>query len=54
MVLKVIARRSKIFGFDKVDESIAGAPRTVVVGGTSEQYLATLQSLIAGDLPGDC
>lgn len=49
VVLKVIARRSKILGLDKADELIAGSPRTVLVGGNTEQHLATLQALIAGD-----
>jgi hypothetical protein len=48
VVLKVIARRCKVMGYDKADESLAPAARTVVVGGTSEEYINTLQSLIAG------
>jgi hypothetical protein len=47
VVLKVVARRCKILGFDKPDEKDPPAPRTVVVGGTSEEYVATLQALIA-------
>ncbi|WP_375504796.1 hypothetical protein [uncultured Jatrophihabitans sp.] len=42
VVLKVIARRSKILGFEKSDESLLPAPRTVLVGGTTEEYVGTL------------
>ena len=37
-------------GFDKPDDSIAPAQRTVVVTGNSEQYVATLKQLIAGQV----
>jgi hypothetical protein len=48
VVLKVIARRCKIMGFDKPADSLAPGRRTVVVGGTSEQYVATLRALVDG------
>jgi hypothetical protein len=48
VVLKVIARRCKVMGYDKADESLAPPARTVVVGGTSEEYIGTLKKLIAG------
>jgi hypothetical protein len=51
VVLKVIARRCKILGFDKPDEKDAPVARTVVVGGTSEEYIAALQALIAEGEP---
>lgn len=47
IVLKVIDRRAKLLGLDEADRTTAG-PRTVVVTGDSEQYVATLKALIDG------
>lgn len=47
VVLKIIAQRVKLLGLDEADRSASG-PRTVVVTGNSEQYVATLKSLIDG------
>ena len=34
-------------GFDKIDGDLAGAARSVVISGTSEEYIAGLKTLIA-------
>jgi hypothetical protein len=50
VVLKVIGRRCKILGFEKPTD-MTEAPRTIVIGGTSEQYVAGLKAIIAeGDV----
>ncbi len=53
VVLKIVGRRCKIMGFDKPGDTdlaaartVLAAARTVLVTGSSEQYIATLQSLI--------
>lgn len=46
-VLKIIIQRCRILGFDKAEELTAAPPRTVVIGGTGEEYVATLKALIA-------
>jgi hypothetical protein len=46
VVLKVINRRCSVMGFDKVDDDLTGTARTIVVGGNSEEYIASLKSLI--------
>lgn len=48
VVLKIIAQRVKLQGLDEADRSTAG-PRTVVVTGNTDQYVATLKALIEGD-----
>ncbi len=45
-VLKIITQRCRILGFDKPEELTATPPRTVVIGGTSEEYIAGLKALI--------
>jgi hypothetical protein len=47
VVLKVIARRCKVMGFDRPDETTASVPRTVVITGTTDEYVTGLQALIA-------
>jgi DNA-binding CsgD family transcriptional regulator len=44
-VLKLIDRRCSIFGFDRAEEDLSGAARTVVVGGNTEEYVAGLQAI---------
>jgi hypothetical protein len=51
VVLKVIARRCKVLGFDKPDETTAPAPRPVVISGNTDDYIAGLQALIAETEP---
>jgi hypothetical protein len=46
IVLKVINRRCAIMGFDKIDDDLTGTARTIVIGGTSEEYIAGLKALI--------
>jgi hypothetical protein len=45
LVLKFIARRSAMMGFDKIDDRV-GHSRTVVITGSSEDYIAGLRSVI--------
>ncbi len=47
VVLKIVGRRCKIMGFDPPGDTDLAPARTVLVTGSSEQYIATLQSLIA-------
>ncbi len=47
VVLKIVGRRCTIMGFDPPGDTDLTPPRTVLVTGSSEQYVATLQSLIA-------
>jgi hypothetical protein len=46
-VLKIINRRCTILGFDKIDDDLTGTARTIVIGGTEEEYTAGLKALIA-------
>lgn len=48
LVLKVITRRSAILGLEKPEETTE-MPRTVVIGGSTEEYVAGLQAFIARD-----
>jgi hypothetical protein len=48
--LEVIARRCTVLGFDKVDDITDTTPRTVVVAGNREEYIATLKELIDGQV----
>ena len=52
LVLKVIARRCVILGFDKLDEDLASTPRAVVIGSSPEEYIAGLKAVIDGTHPG--
>ena len=47
VLLKVSARRCKVLGLDKPDDS-ASAPRTVVIGGNSDEYIAGLKAVMDG------
>ncbi len=47
VVLKIVGRRCTIMGFDPPGDTDLTPPRTVLVTGSGEQHVATLQSLIA-------
>lgn len=47
LVLKVIARRCSIMGFDKADD-LSSSPRTIVISGTPEEYVAGLKAVVEG------
>lgn len=49
VILKIIGQRAKMLGLDEIEQSSQG-PRTVVVTGNSEQYVATLKALIADEV----
>lgn len=49
VVLKIISQRSKLLGLEEADRSAQG-PRTVVITGDAEQYVATLKQLIEGNV----
>ena len=51
LVLKVIARRCAIMGFDKVDDATE-TRRTIVIGGSTEEYIAGLRAVADGTHPG--
>jgi len=46
VVLKIIALRAKMLGLDETDQTAVG-PRTVVITGNTDQYIAGLKDLIA-------
>jgi hypothetical protein len=48
-VLKVLARRHAVLGFDKLDDDIAEQPRTVVISGSREEYVAGLKAVLGED-----
>jgi len=45
-VLKIVNRRCAIMGFDKVDADLTGTANTIVIGGTTEEYMAGLRAII--------
>jgi hypothetical protein len=46
LALKIIVERAKLLGLDRPQED-AGAQQTLVIGGTSEEYIAGLKAVIA-------
>ncbi len=46
VALKIIARRCKVLGFDNADEMATAAPRTVVIDGNTDQYIAGIKAMI--------
>jgi hypothetical protein len=46
IVLKCIARRCTLLGFDRPDNPIAATASVVVIGGTEEEYINGLQAVI--------
>jgi hypothetical protein len=47
-VLKVIARRCAVLGFDKPDDDAGATARTIVVAGSEQEYIAALQRAAQG------
>jgi hypothetical protein len=50
LVLKVVAQQIKLLGLDQAGQ-VAEQVQTVVVAGTSEEYIAALQRVVAGSVP---
>jgi hypothetical protein len=46
LALKIIVARAKLLGLDQIPED--AQPQTLVIGGSSEEYIAGLKLLIAG------
>jgi hypothetical protein len=46
IVLKVIDRRCTLFGLDRPDDVLAVAPRTIVISGNTEEYVAGLKAMV--------
>ena len=46
LVLKIIGRRCTLWGFDRPDDATAAPARTVLISGTTEEYIATIEALI--------
>jgi hypothetical protein len=44
-VLKCIARRCTVLGFDRADNLTAATASVVVIGGTEEEYINGLQAV---------
>jgi hypothetical protein len=49
VVLKIIDCRCAIMGFDKIDDEVTGTARSIVISGTSEEYIAGLKALVGED-----
>jgi hypothetical protein len=45
IVLKGIARRCTVLGFDRPDDAVATAPHTLVIGGTTEEYVNGVKAI---------
>jgi hypothetical protein len=46
LAVKIIVERAKLLGLDQIPED--AQPRTLVIGGTEEEYIAGLKQVIAG------
>lgn len=49
VVLKIIAQRSRLLGLEDGDRRTGAATRTIVITGTTEDYVAQLQAIAEGN-----
>ena len=47
LVLKIIVARTRLLQLDTLEEPSSSAQRTIVIGGTSEQHIGALQSVVS-------
>jgi hypothetical protein len=48
IVLKCIARRCTLLGFDRADDPIATTAPSLVIGGTTQEYVTAFKAIVEG------